>query len=77
MPGPVAILAFMPPRCNCVTNLCKGDGGSMKSIDWDGPLTCLTGQVDVLLEIRLRERGRAKKGGDKRRGVELCVKTKC
>lgn len=49
----------------------------MKSIDWDGPLTCLTGQVDVLLEIRLRERGRAKKGGDKRRGVELCVKTKC
>lgn len=43
-------------------------------MDWDGPLTCLTGEVHVLLEIRLR--GRAKRGGDKRHPVGLCVKTK-
>lgn len=48
----------------------------MEAIHWDGPLTCLTGQVHVLLEIRLRERGRAKRGGDKRHGVDSCVKTK-
>lgn len=42
-PAPVATLVLEP----C-------DGGGIKAIDREEPLTCLTGQVYVLLKIRLK-----------------------